>query len=156
MLFAIWNDQLFPTLAGCVVQEGVDAPGRQKNHPPKAARFDPESTDPMLFFPINIQPDLGFFMPVNSDIAFSWSDENGLPWWWWAKVFRQIPIGGLYVIHAARFMSKIINRAGHKRGCLKFSSSPFIRKQSVHRQDNRRQTPGLNIYPHGSDVDDPW
>jgi len=45
-------------------------PAILKNLSPKSARFNPKSTDPMLFFPINIQPDLGFFMPVNSDIAF--------------------------------------------------------------------------------------
>ena len=45
-------------------------PAILKNLSPKSARFNPKSTDPMLFFPINVQSDLGFFMPVNSDIAF--------------------------------------------------------------------------------------
>lgn len=42
----------------------------RKNLPPKSARFYPKSTDLMLFLLINVQPDLGFFMPVNSEIAF--------------------------------------------------------------------------------------
>jgi len=42
----------------------------RKNLPPKTARFHPKSTDPMLFLPIYVQPDLSLFMAINGDIYF--------------------------------------------------------------------------------------
>ena len=41
MLFAIRNDQLFPTLTGCVVQEGALNPDQPKKIPSNSCKLHP-------------------------------------------------------------------------------------------------------------------
>jgi hypothetical protein len=53
------------------LQEEADTHSHLQNFSPKTAPFHPKSMDSVLFLSINVQPDLGFFIPVNSGVALS-------------------------------------------------------------------------------------